>query len=159
MFDSEGAKPLRVVVHKSSKYWDDEKIGFEKALADINLHDLVAFGQRGIRFFRYGQYPPLRGTVIKTSDNSFLLYTRGYIPYLRTYPGAHVPLPLDIVELHGDSDPQTVLSEILALSKMNWNSAEFSLAQPITILFSKRVGEVMANIDEKNLKHEYLYYM
>ena len=154
-----GEKPLRVVVHKSSKYWEGEKKGFEKALETINQHDLVAFGKRGIRFFRYGQYPPLRGTVIKTSDNSFLLYTRGYIPYLRTYPGAHVPLPLDITELYGDSDPQTVLSEILALSKMNWNSAEFSLAQPITILFSKRVGEVMANIDEKNLKHEYLYYM
>ena len=154
-----GSKPLRVVVHKSSKYWDGERKGFEKALANTNQHDLVAFGQRGIRFFRYGQYPPLRGTVIKTGDNSFLLYTRGYIPYLRTYPGAHVPLPLDIIELHGDSDPQTVLSEILALSKMNWNSAEFSLAQPITILFSKRVGEVMANMDAKNLKHEYLYYM
>lgn len=154
-----GEKPIRVVVHKSSKYWEDEKKGFEKALDSISQHDLVAFGRRGIRFFRYGQYPPLRGTVIKTGDNSFLLYTRGYIPYLRTYPGAHVPLPLDIIELHGDSDPQTVLSEILALSKMNWNSAEFSLAQPITILFSKRVGDVMANIDEKNLKHEYLYYM
>jgi len=154
-----GVKPTRVVVHKSSKYWTEEKSGFEKALENINQYDLIAFGKRGIRFFRYGQYPPLRGTVIKTSDDSFLLYSRGYIPYLRTYPGGHVPLPLDIIELYGNSDPQTVLSEILALCKMNWNSAEFSLAQPITILFSKRVGEVLANVDEKDLKHEYLYYM
>ena len=154
-----GEKPSRVVVHKSSKYWDEEKRGFEKILANINQHVLVAFGQRDIRFFRFGQYPPLRGTVIKTGENNFLLYTRGYIPYLRTYPGGHVPLPLDVVEVHGDSDPQTILSEILALSKMNWNSAEFSLAQPITILFAKRVGKIMANTDDKNLKHEYLYYM
>ena len=152
-------KPSRVIVHKSSKYWDEEKRGFEKVLENINQHALVAFGKRGIRFFRFGQYPPLRGTVIKTGEMSFLLYTRGYIPYLRTYPGGHVPLPLDIVELYGDADPQVILSEILALSKMNWNSAEFSLAQPITILFSRRVGEVMANVDEKDLKYEYLYYM
>ena len=154
-----GEKPHRVVVHKSSKYWAAEKKGIEEALKNIPQRDLVAFGRRGIRFFRYGQYPPLRGTVIKTSNSSYLLYTRGYIPYLRTYPGAHAPLPLDIIELYGDSDPQTVLSEILALSKMNWNSAEFSLARPITMLFSERVGEVMANVDEKDLKHEYLYYM
>ena len=153
-------KPSRIVVHKSSKYWDDEKRGFENVLEnEVNQYDLIAFGRRGLRFFRYGQYPPLRGTVIKTGKNSFLLYTRGYIPYLRTYPGAHIPLPLDIIETHGNSDPQTILSEILALSKMNWNSAEFSLAQPITMLFSRRVGDVMANINEQDLKHEYLYYM
>lgn len=154
-----GEKPSRVVVHKSSKYWTEEKHGFEKVLENIAQYDLVAFGKRGLRFFRFGQYPPLRGTVIKTGENNFLLYTRGYIPYLRTYPGGHVPLPLDIIELHGHSDPQKILSEILALSKMNWNSAEFSLAQPITILFSRRVGDLMASVDEKDLKHEYLYYM
>ena len=152
--------PSRVVIHKSSKYWDDERQGFEKVLKKIKNYDMVAFGQRHIRFFRYGQYPPLRGTVIKTGKGNYLLYTRGYIPYLRTYPGGHVPLPLDIVEHFGDSDPQTILSEILALSKMNWNSAEFSLAQPITLLFSKKVGNVMASLsDTSKLKHEYLYYM
>ena len=153
-------KPSRVVVHKSSKYWDNEKRGFENVLEnEVEQHDLIAFGERGFRFFRYGQYPPLRGTVIKIGDNSFLLYTRGYIPYLRTYPGAHIPLPLDIIEIHGTSDPQTIISEILALSKMNWNSAEFSLALPITLLFSKKVGEIMANTNERDLKHEYRYYM
>ena len=151
--------PSRVVVHKSSRYLDDEKRGFERALDNIKYHDLIAFGRRKIRFFRCGQYPPLRGTVIKISNRRFILYTRGYTSYLRTYPGGHVPLPLDIIEMHGDSDPDTILTEILALSKMNWNSAEFSLAQPITLLFSKRVGEVMAYVNDIDLRHEYRYYM
>lgn len=151
--------PSRVVVHKSSRYWDEEKRGFERSLRDIEYHDLIAFGKRNIRFFRCGQYPPLRGTAIKIGDKNFILYTKGYTPYLRTYPGGHVPLPLDIIEMHGDSDADTILAEILALSKMNWNSADFSLAQPITLLFSKRVGEVMAYVDDADLKHEYRFYM
>lgn len=155
-----GQPPLRVVVHKSSKYWEDEKRGFESALKEIKLHDLVAIGERDIRFFRYGQFPPLRGTVIQLGKTNYLLYTRGFTPYLRTYPGAHVPLPLDILEHYGDSSPDVVLTEILALSKMNWNSADFSLAKPITLLFSKKVGEVMASLPESvNPRHEYLYYM
>ncbi len=153
------AMPSRVVVHKSSKYSEAEKRGFERALANITHHDLIAFSKRNIRFFRCGKYPPLRGTAIRLSDKSFILYTRGYTPYLRTYPGGHVPLPLDITEMHGDSDPDTILAEILALSKMNWNSSDFSLGQPITILFSRRVGEIMAYVDDRDLKHEYRYYM
>lgn len=152
--------PTRVVVHKTSRYLKDEKAGFMKALEGIPLHDLVAFGDRGIRFFRYGNFPPIRGTVIQTGSENYLLYTRGYIPYLRTYPGARVPWPLDIVEHFGDSPATTVLTEILALSKMNWNSAEFSIAKPITLLFSERVGEVMASLPEDvTPKHEYLFYM
>ncbi len=52
-----------------------------------------------------------------------------------------------------------MLAEILALSKMNWNSADFSLAQPITLFFSRRVGEVMAYVDDDDLRHEYKFYM
>jgi len=152
--------PSRVVVHKSSRYWPDEKKGFEIALEGIPYHDLITIGRRGIRFFRYGQYPPLRGTVIKTGDKNYVLYTRGYIPFLRTYPGPHVPIPLEILEHHGDSPAEKVLAEILALSKMNWNSAEYGLAQPITLLFSKRVGDVMATLPEDSIpRHEYLFYM
>ena len=151
--------PSRVVVHKSSRYRDEEKRGFERALRGIRCRDLVAFGKRDIRFFRCGQYPPLRGTAVRIGKKSFILYTKGYTPYLHTYPGGHVPAPLDILEMHGDSDPETVLAEILALSKMNWNSADFSLEQPITLFFSRRVGEVMAYVDDDDLRHEYKFYM
>lgn len=155
-----GLPPLRVVIHKTSRYWDEEKKGFEKSLKDIKMHDFVSIGQRDIRFFRYGQFPPLRGTAIQLDKTNYLLYTRGFVPYLRTYPGAHVPVPLDILEHFGDSSIDTILTEILALSKMNWNTAEFSPAMPITLLFSKRVGQIMASLPESvELRHEYLYYM
>jgi hypothetical protein len=77
---------------------------------------------------------------------------------LRTHPGARVPWPLDIIEHFGDSPATAVLAEILALSKMDWNSAEFSIASPITLLFLERVGEVMASLPEDaSLRHEYTF--
>src|SRR3989442_10545839 len=48
--------PSRVVIHKSSEYWDEEKKGILDSLKDIPKHDLVAFGDRNIRMFRFGKY-------------------------------------------------------------------------------------------------------
>jgi hypothetical protein len=153
------SQPGRVVLHKSSNYWPDEKRGLLAALKGIPIHDFVSFGDKSIKFFRFGKYPPLRGTVIKIDKGNYLLYSRGYIPYTQTYPGARVPWPLDITH-EGDSPADTILSEILALTKMNWNSAEFSISQPITMVFSDRVGEVMSSIPTSaEPLHEYRYYM
>ena len=152
--------PTRVVVHKSSRYWPDEKKGFEKALEGITYHDLITIGNRDIRFLRCGQYPPLRGTVIKIGRGNYVMYANGYVPYLKTYPGPHIPSPLEILEHHGDSSHDVILAEILALSKMNWNSADFVSVQPITLLFSQRVGSVMASLPRNvDPKREYRYYM
>jgi hypothetical protein len=151
--------PSRVVVHKSSEYWDEERKGFLEAMKEVPKHDFVAFGDRSIRLFRFGKFPPLRGTAVSLGKGHYLLYTRGYVPYLQTYPGGRAPWPLYITH-EGDSPPDLVLAEILALSKMNWNSSEFSLSDPITLVFSERVGEIMSQVpQDKEPRHEYLYYM
>jgi hypothetical protein len=152
--------PSRLVIHKTSRFSEDELNGFREASRIVPQHDFVAFGNRGIQFYRTGDYPPLRGTFVKFNDAEFALYTDGYIPYLRTYPGARVPRPLEILEHHGDSPWNVMLSEILALTKMNWNSADFSCGMPITIAFSRKVGEVLAELPaELPPRPEYRYYM
>lgn len=152
--------PTRIVVHKSSRFWTEELRGFQEATRIIPLRDFIAFGSRGIQFYRGGDYPPLRGTYIKFNDSNFLLYTSGYVPFLRSYPGARAPMPLEILEHYGDSPYTTILREILALTKMNWNTAYFACADPITIAFSTRVGQIMAEIpDDVKPRSEYRYYM
>lgn len=42
-------------------------------------------------------------------------------------------MPLEILEDHGDSPWTSVLKEIVALTKMNWNTADFACGEPITI--------------------------
>lgn len=152
--------PSRIVVHKSSRFWDDELAGFKDACEIVPRKDFVALGGRDIQFYRTGDYPPVRGTFVKFSDTNFLLYTNGYIPYLRTYPGARVPKPLEILEHHGDSPWNTILQEIMALTKMNWNTADFSCSVPVTIAFSRRIGEILAELPEGcPINQEYRFYM
>src|SRR6516162_17211 len=84
-----------------------------EACEAIPRQDFVALGTRGVQFYRKGDYPPLRGTYVKFSDSDLLLYTSGYIPFLRTYPGPRVPRPVEVLEHLGDSPWDLVLREIL----------------------------------------------
>jgi hypothetical protein len=38
--------------------------------------------QTGVRLFREGMYPPLRGTYFSVEDKEHFLFTMGFIPYL-----------------------------------------------------------------------------
>jgi hypothetical protein len=153
-------KPERIVVHKSSRFWPEELAGFKEAIQGIAYYDLVAIQKRGIQFLRQGDYPPLRGTWVRFDDQDYLLYTQGYVPYLRTYPGMRSPQPQEIVEHHGTSPMDMVLREILALTKLNWNSADFSVSEPITLAFSRRVGEILAEMPATvKPQEEYRFYM
>ena len=155
-----GQLPVRVVLHKSSRYYPDELEGFKEACKDVAKFDFVAFGKREIRFLRRGMYPPLRGTVVKLAKGNYLVYSRGYVPLYRTYPGPHVPRPLEILEHHGDSDIQSVCKEILALTKMNWNSADYSSREPITLQYSRKIGGILANVPEDaQPRSQYFFYM
>lgn len=152
--------PTRIVVHKSSRFWDEEIAGFEEACELVPRHDFVALGSRGLQFYRTGDYPPLRGTYVKFSDEELLLYTSGYVPFLRTYAGARVPQPLEVLEHFGDSPWDIVLREVLALTKMNWNTADFSGSDPITMAFSRKVGQILAELPPgSKVRPEYRFYM
>jgi hypothetical protein len=153
-------KPERVVIHKSSRFRPEELQGFKEGLQGITYWDLVALGKRGIQFLRLGNYPPVRGTWVRFADNDYLLYTQGFVPYLRTYPGMRTPQPQEILERHGTSPADTVLREILALTKLNWNSADFCCDEPITLAFSRRVGEILAELPSSvNPQRDYRFYM
>ena len=152
--------PTRLVVHKSSRFSADELAGFQEACDVIPRTDLVALGNRGLQFYRTGDYPPVRGTYVKFGASDLLLYTSGYIPFLRTYPGPRVPQPLEVLEHHGDSPWDAVLREILALTKMNWNTADFCCSAPITTAFSRRVGQILAELPPgAKVLPEYRFYM
>ncbi len=141
-------RPRRVVVHKTSRYWPDELAGFKSGLADVHSSDFLAIERRGIRFLRLGSEPPVRGTVIHLARRNYLVYTRGYVPFLRLYPGMRIPNPLEVVEHHGDTSAERVCSEILALTKLNWNTCAFASADPVTIGFSKQVATILKEMPE-----------
>jgi hypothetical protein len=79
-----------------------------------------------IKLFRYGKRPVLRGTALIRSGRNAYLWSVGFTPRLDTYPGREVPNPLTVDIVKGDADIETVLSDLMALTKLNFNSAVFS---------------------------------
>ncbi len=157
-----GSIPRRVVLHKSSRFLTEELAGFKEAAKAVNQFDFVALYQRGTRFFREGAYPPLRGTLCQFGDWASYIYTSGYTPNLGTYPGPYVPEPLEIVERFGDSSIQKISREILALTKLNWNSATFSCGFPMTLFFAREVGKILSEVCEDGDEHiqpSYRFYI
>ena len=157
-----GRTPTRVVIHKSSKFDDAELCGFKNAIKHIPRFDFVAilYKARKIRLFREGYNPVLRGTMVTLPDRSWLLYTNGYVPFMKLYPGPHIPRPLEIVQHVGDALPKQISQEILVLTKLNWNNANFASNLPITLQFADKVGEILKEIpSESTPKNKYMYYM
>lgn len=143
-----GQLPKRVVVHKTSRYWPAERSGFEQALRKyVNQYDLVALiPQNTVRLLIANKYPPLRNTRF-TVENIDYLYTTGFIAELNQFHGMHVPSPIQIADHIGyDTPRETLLKEILILTKMNWNSSRLGGLLPITIKFSQLVGDIMREI-------------
>ena len=152
--------PTRVVVHKSSRFNEEEKSGFEKAAEGFGRITMVSFGNRGIRALRDGKYPPLRGTLIELPDKSYLLYTSGFSPFLRTYPGPRIPVPLEMLEVYPPDDPILFAKEIMSLSKLNYNSARFAYKKPITLAFAEEVKKILSEMPpDAQIQNQYKFYM
>lgn len=154
--------PRRVVIHKTSRFWPEETAGFrEEATKVAHELDMLALGsQTRVRLLPTSKYPPLRGTRFTLGDLDFL-YTTGFVPALNEFHGVHVPSPVQIADHVGqDSGRAQLLREVLALTKLNWNSSQLGGSLPITIRFSQLVGSILRETppDIKPLP-QFKYYM
>jgi hypothetical protein len=94
--------------------------------------------------------------------SKWFLYTTGFIPSLATYPGGTVPMPLVIRPYRLDTTPYQVSKDIMALSKLDWNSADFCTRMPATLSVSRKVGNILSEMRERDVKEPpsaYRYYM
>ena len=68
------------------------------------------------------------------------------MPRIDTYLGPETPNPLFITILRATGDfpsLQTVLSDIIGLTKINYNACNFSDSAPVTIRFADKVGDIL----------------
>lgn len=140
--------PARVVLYKTSRFEPAEVDGFDQALQEerVRIADFVWVGQRTpFRLFRNGAYPPLRGSYLEMEQGA-VLYSRGSVPYFRTYPGMYVPQPIMLRPYRRESTLADLSRETLSLTKMNWNSTQFDGALPITLRASRVVGRVLKHV-------------
>lgn len=142
--------PARLVVLKTSKFRTEEAEGIDAALSrfGIELSDLLWVQESSpIAVLRDGNYPVLRGTFVDLRGKG-LLYTRGSVPYYGTYPGLRIPRPLLLVpHENSDSALPRLAEEVLALTKVNWNTTQFDQKLPAPIKAARDVGRILKHID------------
>ncbi len=156
-----GQLPRRVIIHKSSRYDPAERKGFLGALKQVAQSDLVALSPRSnVRLIRAGSYPPIRGTSFRAGKVTHL-YTTGYLPSVGGFQQGHVPSPLELTDHVGDTSHTHLMQEILALTKMNWNSAKMYGLMPITLRFSRLVGDILREftLESGEPSPKYKFYM
>jgi len=159
-----GDLPKRIVLHKSSRFWQKEQEGFRKAFREVPVVQLVALAPSSVRLVTHGVYPPARGTLMSVDNTRHFLFTSGFVPELGTYPGPHIPIPVELV-LHGDVDQHELREcaiEALGLGRLNWNTSDLRSSQPVTLGFARRVGGIMAEygqLTDDKPDPSYRYYM
>lgn len=154
--------PARIVIHKSSSFSEEERLGFEQALAEVEIesYDLLHLRESEGRLYRDGVYPPLRGTLLELSEDQSILYTRGSVPFFETYPGLYVPRPTHITIESAEQGMRFLSQEILALTKLNWNSTQFDGFSPVTLRASREVGKVLRFCEAgQKIEPRYSFYM
>jgi hypothetical protein len=89
-----------------------------------------------------------------------ILYTRGSVPFFETYPGLYVPRPTHITIESAEQSMRFLSQEILALTKLNWNSTQFDGFSPVTLRASREVGKVLRFCEAgQKIEPRYSFYM
>jgi hypothetical protein len=150
--------PRRVVVHKTTAFDDGERRGALRALDNVPSTEFVALRTSTFRLLRQGDYPPPRGSLATIGSKTFLL-TTGYQANRKTYKGSHIPVPLDLV-VDATVDVEHAAQDVMALTKLNWNSAADHMQFPVTLAFAQKVGTIMAEVGEdEEPQTRFAYYI
>lgn len=136
--------PDELFIHGKAAFDDDEWSGFrEAAPSQTSIVGVKIRDDSSLKLFRIGDTPILRGSAFVRNPRTAALWTRGWTPRLGTYPGLEVPNPLSVEICRGDASIETVMNDIMALTKLNYNACLFADGAPITLKFANAVGEVL----------------
>ena len=139
-----GRPPSELFIHGKTWFETAEWEGFQSTVPpETKLIGIRIRRQNELKLFRYGSRPVLRGTAILASDRRAYLWTTGFTPRLNTYPGREVPNPITVDIVHGEADIRQVLTDLMGLTKLNFNNASFADGLPVTLRFADLTGEIL----------------
>lgn len=169
--------PKRVVIHKRTDFKDEEINGLVDSFTKLGVKyiDLITIKtENSTKFIATNPYniiepnlyPVKRGTCIQISDNEVLLWTHGNVEsinrnsYNYYLGGKSIPSPLLIKKFYGLADINTVASEIMALTKINWNSFDLYSKLPATIESSNKIAQIAKGfLSPKGYSFDYRYFI
>jgi hypothetical protein len=148
--------PTEVFIHGKTRFNDEEWAGFCEAvdLSHTRLTAIRITRSNEFKLYSSGELAVKRGTALSLGTRVGLLWTSGYIPRLGTYPGRETPNPLRIEVVKNSSglaDIETVMRDIMVLTKMNFNSCIYSDGIPVTMRFADAIGDVLVTAKDKDV--------
>jgi hypothetical protein len=156
-WDSQQRLPERVVVHKLFPFRLEEIKGLRAGLQGVGELELLEINHESrLRYlsskatpggFEGDNYPVRRGTILKLTDYEALLWVHGSTDAVQTdwtyFQGKRrIPAPVVIRRYAGSSTLSVLATEILGLSKMDWNSGDLYSQLPATVQSSKRIAQI-----------------
>ena len=158
-FDAKMCLPRRVVVHKRTPFTTDEQSGLLQGLEGVENVELIEVTiEESLRYLasrmtpngkpEIDKFPIPRGAVVLLNKTSALLWVHGVTPNAinpnwKYYQGKRrIPTPLLIRRYRGQSDVVQVATEILGLSKMNWNTFDYYSRLPATLDSASAIARV-----------------
>ena len=162
-----GTTLRRVVVHKRTAFAEDELEGVSEALSAVEETECVQVttgtrwrgvwietprqaGGKGVPS-RY-PVPVHRGILIPLSGTEALVWVAGNAPTVAQSGNAHyqsgksIPRPLLMTRHMGRGPLEVIATELLALTKMDWNNDALYDPVPVTISYSQILARTIANV-------------
>lgn len=175
-FEAQFRLPPRVVVHKQTRFLDDEKKGLLDGLSGVGAVDLLEVNtDAALRYvssvvkengnFDEDNFPVRRGTVVQLDSRKALVWCHGVTDAVtqgwRYFQGKrHIPAPLLLRRHAGNADLESLAAEIFGLSKMDWNSADMYSKLPATIYSSKQIARIGAKLQRFGpVSYDYRLFM
>ena len=147
--DHESCPPDELFIHGRTRFNSDEWTGFSRGAPGTKITLIRITDSNEIKLYAPRDTPVLRGTALQIDDCRGYLWTRGFISEIGTYPGREVPRPLAVEIVRGDTDLSTVMTDLLMLTKLNFNACIFADGLPVTLRFADAVGEIITAIPER----------
>lgn len=168
--------PERIVIHKQTPFLRQEREGLLEGLAGVAQVEMLEINiDSSLRYvasipkedghFDDDNYPVRRGTTVKLDDFTALVWVHGATsavnPRLNYYQGKRrIPAPLVVRRHMGESSLNSIASEILGLSKMDWNSFDLYTKLPATVHSSGKIAKIGSLLERfGNMSYDYRLFI
>ncbi len=157
-YDAKMKLPSRIVIHKRTPFIGEEQKGFSQGLEGVGNVELIEINvEESLRYLasklvsgkpQIDRFPVPRGAAVVLNGYSALLWVHGAAPSAKNpawkyYQGKRrIPAPLLIRRYGGKADLTQVASEILGLSKMNWNTFDYYSQLPATLVSASAIARM-----------------
>lgn len=168
--------PKRVCISKRTRFTGDERAGFLAALEGVPEVELLTVEvDDGVRLIRAkptgtdsASFPVPRGTVVPYGEHEALIWVHGDVPGVSLkFGGGHyyqgksrIPAPLRITRYAGSASLEELATDLLGLSKMDWNSFDLYRKIPVQLSSPAVIARVAKLLDGSPLEdRDYRLFM